>query len=136
MLPLVNLAILTGMRRGELLSLRNDDIDLASKLIYVRQSKNGKPRSIPLSQDVAEIIQPLINHDRCLVFPLTGNAVRIAFANARKRAGLNHIRFHDLRHEAISRFHEKGFTLVEILEMVGHSSLRMMLHYSKSKNFY
>lgn len=132
MLPLVKLAILTGMRRGELLSLRNDDIDLASKLIYVRQSKNGKPRSIPLSQDIAEIIQPLINHDQCLVFPITGNAVRIAFANARKRASLNHIRFHDLRHEAISRLIEKGLTISEVAHLSGHRTLSSLSSYAHS----
>ena len=60
------------------------------------------------------------------MFPLTGNAVRLAFEHLRTRAGVKDFRFHDLRHEAISRLFEKGLNIAEVSAISGHKELRML----------
>ena len=97
-------AIETSMRRGELLALEWRDIDFERHELLVRRSKNGKSSTIPLTKRAHITLARMKNDGVGLLFPLSGNAVRLSFERVRYRAGLNHIRFHDLRHEAISRF--------------------------------
>jgi integrase len=61
---------------------------------------------------------------------MTGNAFRLVWERVKKRAGIVDLRFHDLRHEAISRFFEKGLTTPEVALISGHRDTRMLLRYS------
>lgn len=130
--PLIVLAIETGMRRGELLDLRWQHVDLKLAVAHLPLTKNGDSRDIPLSRRAVAILQELRAEDsnRERVFPITGNAVRLAFEHLRVRAGMSDLRFHDLRHEAISRLFEKGLNIVEISAISGHRELKMLQRYT------
>ena len=65
-----------------------------------------------------------------LVFDLSPNAIRLAFEHIRQGCGLTGVRFHDLRHEAISRLFEKGLTMPEVASISGHRSLNQLMRYS------
>lgn len=127
--PIVLLAIETGLRRGELLSLKWPDIDLRAGLATVRETKNGRTRTVALSAMARAILSSLErNSER--VFPLAGNTVRLGWERLRAKAGLDDLRFHDLRHEAISRFFEKGLNVPEVALMSGHRDPRMLFRYT------
>lgn len=127
--PLIVLAIETGMRRGELLSIRWKDVDLTAPTIRILKTKNGHPRTIPLTPKAVEILSSLERMDE-RVFPVTPNAVRLAWERLRKRAGLQDLRLHDLRHEAVSRFFEYGLTVPEVALISGHRDPRMLARYT------
>jgi integrase len=64
------------------------------------------------------------------VFPVTPNALRLAWERLRRRAGVSGLRFHDLRHEAVSRFFEKGLNMPEVAAISGHKDARMLMRYA------
>ncbi len=64
------------------------------------------------------------------MFPMTANAVRLAWERLRRRAGITDLHFHDLRHEAISRFFEKGLSVPEVALISGHRDYRMLFRYT------
>jgi integrase len=103
---LVILAIETGMRRGELLGLRWEHVQLTKRIVHLPLTKNGESRDVPLSRRATDTLMALSKHKRSgaePVFPMTGNSVRLAFEHLRVRAKLSDFHFHDLRHEAITR---------------------------------
>ena len=65
-----------------------------------------------------------------IVFPLSSVALRGLWGRACKRAGIRELRFHDLRHEATSRFFERGLNVMEVASITGHKDLRMLLRYT------
>ena len=127
---LITLAIETGMRRGELLALEWEDIDLERSELLVRRSKNGKSRTIPLPARAHTTLANMKSDCRKPVFPLSANAVRLAFERVRTRAGLKNIRFHDLRHEAISRLFDRGLTTPEVALLSGHKTVSQLFRYA------
>jgi integrase len=105
------------------------DEDLTARKVHVKATKNGYPRTVPLSTHACLTLGNLTqNGDR--VFPVTANAVRLAWERLRRRAGVRGLRFHDLRHEAISRFFERGLNVPEVALISGHRDLRMLLRYT------
>jgi integrase len=132
MKPLIILAIETGMRRGELLDLRWEHVDLKCGVAHLPLTKNGDSRDVPLSRRAVQILEQLraggVKQER--VFPMTGNAVRLAFEHLRVRAGMSDFHFHDLRHEAISRLFEKGLNIAEVSAISGHRELKMLQRYT------
>jgi integrase len=127
--PLITLAIETGMRRGELLSIRWKDVDQTARTIRILKTKNGHPRTIPLTPKAIETLASLERKDE-RVFPVTPNAVRLSWERLRRRAGLEDLRLHDLRHEAVSRFFEYGLTVPEVALISGHRDPRMLSRYT------
>ena len=107
---LVLIALETAMRRSELLSLCWEDIDLERATARLRDSKNGEPRTVPLSLRARERLRQM--RPVAGVGPVwpdaTGTGVLQAFRRAINRAGLKDLRFHDLRHEAASPLVRKG----------------------------
>src|SRR5215472_18106296 len=67
------------------------------------------------------------------VFTISANALRLALDRLRRRAGVLELRFHDLRHEAVSRFFEKGLNVPEVAMISGHRDLRMLFRYTHPK---
>jgi integrase len=127
--PFIVLAIETGMRRGELLSIMWRDVDLSSRVIRVQLTKNGHERTIPLTPIAAQTLSSWPKtHSR--VFPVTAVAVRQAWDRLVKRASLRDLRLHDLRHEAVSRFFELGLTAPEVALISGHRDARMLFRYT------
>jgi len=128
--PLVITAIETAMRRGELLGLEWQHVDLDKRTAYLPITKNGTSRTIPLSLKAIETLQHLPRDISGRVFPLSATALRGLWARACKRAGIEDLRFHDLRHEATSRFFEKGLNVMEVAAITGHKDLRMLQRYT------
>lgn len=129
MLPLVKLALETAMRRSELLGLRWDHIDLQRRTIYLQLTKNGTSRTVPLSTHAVQILTEMPRNIDGRVFPVTHEVVSQAFNRARKQAGVKDVRFHDLRHMAITRLAEKLPNLIELSAVSGHKSLAMLKRY-------
>jgi integrase len=127
--PAVLLAIETAMRRGELLNLTWDAVDLESRTANIPHTKTGYARTIPLTDQALAILEALPRSD-CRVLPLTAMALRLAWNRVRERAGMPDLRFHDLRHEAISRFAEMSLTTVELSVISGHRDPRMLFRYA------
>jgi len=102
---------------------------MTAPTIRILKTKNGHPRTIPLTPKAFEIRSSLERSDE-RVFPVTPNAVRLAWGRLRKRAGLENLRLHDLRHEAVSRFFEYGLTVPEVALISGHRDPRMLSGYT------
>ncbi|RAM64943.1 hypothetical protein RB24_09905 [Herbaspirillum rubrisubalbicans] len=129
-------AIETAMRQGEIVSLDWRHIDLDKRTAHLPDTKNGDHRTVPLSMRAIALLRRLAliepTPDRAgPVFPgVTGEAVKRAFQNARKRAGIEDLRFHDLRHEAVTRLFEKGLHPIEVASISGHKDMRMLQRYT------
>lgn len=132
MRPLIEFATETAMRRSELLRLRWSDIINENSLARLEDTKNGEQRDVPLSPRALRILASLPrNYER--IFPITDNSVRLAWPRLVKRAGLQDYRFHDLRHEAISRFFERGLSVPEVALISGHKTPAMLFRYTHLK---
>lgn len=130
--PLVIVALETAMRRGEILSISRASVDLSQRVVHVPETKNGDSRNVPLSARAVAALKDAISlgsgDER--VFPMTGSAARAAFDRLRVEACTPDLRFHDLRHEAISRLFEKGLNIIEVAAISGHRDLKMLKHYT------
>jgi integrase len=103
----VQFAMETAMRRGEILSLKWEHIDLEARTAYIPQTKTDTPRTIPLTPKAANILRSLGSQEGA-VFQVTVDSLKAAWKRAKTNAGILDLRFHDLRHEAISRLFELG----------------------------
>ena len=131
LVPLLRFAVETAMRRGELLALRWDDIDPETRLLHIPKTKNGRPRTIPLTPAAIAVLASLERTEEgALVFPITPSALAQCWRRLIRRAGLKDISFHDLRHEAVSRLFELGLSMPEVALISGHRDHRMLMHYT------
>ncbi|MDA8381763.1 MAG: site-specific integrase [Betaproteobacteria bacterium] len=130
MRPLAALALETAMRQGELLRLRWADVDLKRRTAALSDTKNGDARVVPLSTTAVAILEALPTSIDGQVFPISQSLVVQAWGHAMKRAGIEDLRFHDLRHEATSRLFEKGFNPMEAASVTGHKTLQMLKRYT------
>lgn len=138
---LVRLAVETGARRGELLSLTWAGIDLKRRTarLAAGTTKNGHARVLPLSPQAIGVLETMPRRLDGKLFALRGDSVTQAFARAvaharRDYAGedptfLQHVSFHCLRHEALSRLAEQGFGATEIASVSGHRTLQLVQRY-------
>ena len=130
---LVQLALETAMRRGEILNMRWCDVSAEKRTLHIPVTKNGHARTIPLSSGALAVLQTLSDSsasgsERILL--ITENAAKMGWKRLVRRAGLVNLRFHDLRHEAISRFFEKGLNVPEVALISGHRDPRMLFRYT------
>lgn len=146
---IVHLAIETAMRRGEIVSLRWEHIDLKRRVAHLPSTKNGNSRDVPLSSKAVATLEAISNKvdtDFGKVFNVREDAVTRAFDRALKRARSKYVdecggkgetpdprylidlRFHDLRHEAASRLADI-FPLHELTKITGHKDTRMLMRY-------
>lgn len=133
MLPLVVLALETAMRRGELLKLTWEQVFLEERYVRLLDTKNGTSRDVPLSSRARALLSALPQHPTGKVFPISENAVKLAFTRAVRRAGLKDFHFHDLRHEATTRLSEKLDNVLELSAVTGHKTLSMLKRYYHPK---
>ncbi|MGH8592411.1 MAG: site-specific integrase [Gammaproteobacteria bacterium] len=134
LLPIVCLALETAMRQGELIALRWEHIDLARQIAHLPDTKNGESRTVPLSTAAVAALRSLQPSIHGAVFPgLTTEAVKQAFVRSARRAGREDLRFHDLCHEATTRFFERGLNIMEVASITGHRDLRMLRRYTHLK---
>jgi integrase len=123
--PLVIAAIDTGMRKGELLSLIWSDVDLPNLLINVRAitTKTLENRQLPISSRLASELS-LLPKDTPTVFNL--KKVQRAWEGACKKAGLEDLRLHDLRHCFCSKLISSGLPLAEVAKLSGHADVNIL----------
>jgi integrase len=126
--PIIIVALETAMRRGEILAIKKEHFDPAKRTLLIPVSKNGRARTIPLSITAVELLSTHAKDGR--LFQLSANAFRLAWERVKKRASIEDLHFHDLRHEAISRLFEKGLSVPEVALISGHRDLRMLLRYT------
>ena len=130
---IVVFAIETGMRRSEIASLEWRNLDLENQTILIPITKNGESREVPLSKIALEIITSQGGDHPQRIFNITPHAITIAFRRSCKRSGINDLNFHALRHEAVSRLFERGFSLAEVALISGHKSWSMLRRYTHLK---
>lgn len=146
LLPLVQFALETAMRRGELLALRWENVRLSEQVAHLPMTKNGNSRTVPLSSKAVAILKALPRPLRGPVFPVSANAVKLGFARAVSRARrqyveqggtdervMDDLHFHDLRHIAVTRLAERLPNIVELASVSGHSDVRMLRRYYHPK---
>ncbi|MGA2331555.1 MAG: site-specific integrase [Syntrophales bacterium] len=145
-------ALNTGMRRGEILNLRWDQV--RNGFIYLQKTKTNTSRQIPVNNDLGELFKRISKAQKVgaeYVFTFTRNAkkkkigalvlinseqgnrinsVKVSFAAALRRSGIKDFRFHDLRHTFASHFVMRGGTLKDLQEILGHTTMTMTLRYA------
>ena len=130
--PLLKATILfaleTGMRKGEIQKLLWKDVDLGKCTAKLFDTKNGEDRTIPLSGRAIVVLKALPRNINGKVFP--GADISHSFTAACKRADIADLHFHDLRHEATSRFFEKGLNPMQVGAITGHKTLQMLKRYT------
>ncbi|WP_182085966.1 site-specific integrase [Aureimonas sp. ME7] len=123
----------SGMRRGELLGLRWKDVALERQIASLHVTKNGSPRQVPLTKRAVEMLGELKGDDVDLddvVFPISPGSLEQMWRRLCRHAKVDGLRFHDLRHEAVSRLFERGLNVIEVSAISGHKELRMLKRYS------
>ena len=129
-LPMVRFALETAMRRGEILAIRWEDLDRDKRTLRIPVTKNGHPRTIPLTREAVAILAGRASGETVGPFPLTMEAFKLAWKRLVRRAGIADLHFHDLRHEAVTAFFERGLTMPEVALISGHRDPRMLFRYT------
>ena len=119
-------AIETAMRAGEIVKLSWENVDLESRVAHLADTKNGRPRDVPLTREAVRLLQALPRLDP--VFGLNTRQVDSLFRKIRTRSGIVNLTFHDSRHEAITRLAKK-LDVLPLARMVGHTDLKMLQVY-------
>ncbi|MDA1117095.1 MAG: tyrosine-type recombinase/integrase [Proteobacteria bacterium] len=133
---IVLFAMTTGMRRGELLGLRWQDVDLERRVAVLHKTKNSERRSVPIVPEVAELLREhgkVRRLDTELIFPGEGSGpvwFDAEWYAALKAAKVKDFRFHDLRHTAASYLAMSGATVPELAAVLGHKTLQMVKRYA------
>ncbi len=125
-------ALDTGMRRGEILSLRWRDVDLEARRINIQamNTKTLKSRSVPVTPRLLDELTKLPNRDPSTrVFGIT-DTVKRSWATAKRIAGIADLKFHDLRHTCATRLVQGGLPLAEVSRILGHTSVVTTFRYA------
>ena len=148
LLTVLEVAVGTGMRYSEIMTLRWRNVLFegdTTALVLLEQTKNSEPRGVPLAGKAFETVRALrdahkkANHGKvnsaALLFPSTRTKdrpvqMRKSWETALERAGIEHFRFHDLRHTTASYLAMEGATAPEIAEVLGHKDLQMVKRYA------
>lgn len=140
---IVRIAIETGMRQSEILNLRKAQVDLASRVVRLADTKNNSARTVPLTAAATSALKSAIENslrpkDCDLVFfgepGKDGQRRPYQFAKIwtgiKETLGISDLHFHDLRHEAVSRLVEGGLSDQEVASISGHKSMQMLQRYT------
>lgn len=133
----ITFATSTGMRRGEILKLTWDNVDLKAGVIYVRNTKNKTPRTVPITPRVRQVLDSLMSEtiSAGFVFQRKGKSIPTptlegAFSLACARAGVADLHFHDLRHTFATRLVQNGVDLYTLQRLLGHKNFQMTTRYA------
>lgn len=127
--PVVMIALESAMRQSEITGLRWTNVNLQNGTAYLPETKNGRPREVPLSRKARGILDALPRSSDGRVFPVTANAIKLAWQRCIKRAGFVDLHFHDLRHEATSRLALRVPNVIELASITGHRDVNMLRRY-------
>lgn len=134
---LILFAIETAMRAGEIINLRWDDLNETDKTIIIRDRKHptekkGNDQEVPLLGKAFEIVkrQPKVE-DEPRIFPINDGTISSLFPRACRALGIEDLRFHDLRHEGVSRLFERGYRIEQVALVSGHRDWKMLARYTQ-----
>ncbi|NDF98936.1 MAG: site-specific integrase [Chitinophagia bacterium] len=136
LIHIVSMLLLTGCRRGEILNSRWVDIDFEKEQFRIPVTKQGKPHTLPLTENLKALIGSLPSKNKSAYLfpnPRTGKPYKSFFYSwdrARKSAGMPELRIHDLRHSFASFLVNNGRTLYEVQRLLGHSSSKTTQRYA------
>jgi integrase len=139
LLPIFILALHSGMRKGEVLSLTWDNIDFKNKEIHLPITKNGEPRDVPMTEEVHQVFSDLGNAKQInisgLVFPSPSNPhkpidIKSTWERVLEKAGIDDATFHTIRHTACSYLAQIGIPPILIARIVGHKDSRTTDRYT------
>jgi integrase len=125
------LAIETAMREGELCALLVSDFYPKEKRVHLSRTKNGDERDVPLSIKAIKYFKHLCKGKKPeeKIFPIVANTLCEYALEARRKCHLEHLTFHDTRHEAATRISKKLVNVLELSAQTGHKSLRSLKRY-------
>jgi integrase len=116
------------------------DIDFARKTVTIMESKNKQKRTLPLNGIAIDILKSIRNENKVVnamgyVFtfngvPVSKHQLQSHFGKAVKKAGIAHLRFHDLRHTFATRLVQKGHDFCKIGKLLGHKDLKTTQRYA------
>ena len=118
----------TAIRQGELLAMRYDQFNFDKRTLHIPETKNGEPRTIPLSTKAIKVIQSVPRRIDGKVFPLSCDSLKFWFGEAKREAKISGFRWHDLRRYACSLLFEKGLSVPELQLVSGHKDPRVLLN--------
>ena len=140
---MARIALYTGMRAGEIKSLTRSQVDLDKRTVHLMETKNGSSRTVPLTRQATDIFHTALSNP---VRPLDTDLIfwgepgrdgirrpyefRPAWVRTLRKASIQGLRFHDLRHEAVSRLVEAGLGDQEVSAISGHKSMQMLKRYT------
>ena len=135
MKPIVKFALATGCRAGEILGLEWSRVDLDRKVAWLDHgtTKSGDGRGIPLNADAVAALESTWGQHPRWCFTFAGQRIQqssTAWDKAKRRAGIEDFRFHDLRHTWASWHVQSGTSLPELMELGGWKSYEMVLRYA------
>lgn len=132
---LIEFAVESAMRRGELAKLRWEAIDWTGRTAHLPKTKNGRPRDVPLSPRAIAILKRWrAGQEAGPVFPAHRDTISKAMIEARALAGVEGLRLHDLRREATSRLFERGdLSIGEVAQVTGHQTWQMLRVYTQPR---
>ena len=132
--PIVVMALNTGMRKGEILNLKWEDVEMSTRIIYVVNTKTDEKREIPVNTLLHAMLVELGTKSDAYVFPNDAGEpyvdIRKGFRTAMKKSHIGNFRFHDLRHTFASQLVMKGVDLRTVQELLGHKSIEMTVRYA------
>jgi integrase len=134
---IILMAITTGMRQGEILKLEWNHVDLEAHIAHIKETKKGRPRSVPLVLEIIEELKKLYgcrNPVKPLVFASKTAFGKIdikkAWQVAARKAGLSDVHFHDMRHTYSTEASKQGASTIELSTAMGHRTLQMLDRYT------
>ena len=140
---IVKLALYTAMRKSEITSLTLEQVNLDKRTVFLPDTKNNSVRTVPLTDKAYKTIKEALAHpirptDTNLIFPGEPGkegkrkpyVINRIWEQAKDNAEIHGFRFHDLRHEATSRFVEAGLSDQEVASITGHKSMQMLKRYT------
>jgi len=148
---IIRFAVETGMRQAEIAGMTWELVDLKKRVVTLLETKNGEKRIVPLSLEAVRILSGLLRRIDGTVWGIQSHTIAVAHRRAVSRARavyekeyeergitpdpafLIDLTFHDLRHEATSRFFEKGLNPMQVAAITGHKTLQMLKRYTHLK---
>ncbi len=118
------LAIETAMRLGEMCSLNSDEINLSKRYVELLETKNNDSRKVPLTRRALELFQKVIDSK----LNVASGVASSLFLKACRRGEIENLRFHDSRHEGLTRLARK-LDVLDLARMVGHRDPRSLMIY-------
>lgn len=135
MTDIIRFAVATAMRLGEIISLKWSDLNEKDRTIIIRNRKHptekaGNDQEVPLLGEAWEIVmRQIAENDR--IFPVTEGTISSIFPRACQALRIEDLKFHDLRHEGVSRLFEQGYTIEQVALVSGHRDWKMLARYTQ-----